>query len=116
MSGKVVHYTEVKSEEVNAEGAKDIYVRWLITDKDGAPNFAMRLFEIKPMGNSPNHMHPYEHEMFFLEGEGKVIIGDKGYKVSQGYAVYIPPNIRHTVINIGNKTLKFLCLIPIKNN
>ena len=30
----------------------------MITEKDGAPNFAMRLFEIEPSGHTPKHTMP----------------------------------------------------------
>lgn len=110
---KVVHYTKIEKEEVKSEGAMGIHVRWLISDKDGAPNFAMRLFEINPKGNSPKHQHAYEHEIFILEGNGKVVINEKEYEISQGYVVFIPPNAKHTIINTGDKPLKFICLIPI---
>ena len=50
---KHVHYTDIELIEPSEEGIKDLKVRWLISDKDGAKNFAMRLFEIKPGGYSP---------------------------------------------------------------
>lgn len=111
---KITHYSEIPIEEVSESGAKNVYVRWLISKKDGAPNFAMRLFEIKVNGNTPLHTHPWEHEVFLLEGEAKIIVEDKEYYVKEGYIAYIPPNVKHSFINIGNKTLKFLCMIPIK--
>ena len=49
---KVVDYKEVKAEAVDFEDVKDVKVRWLISDKDKAPNFAMRLFEVGPGGYS----------------------------------------------------------------
>jgi len=111
---KVVHYLDVEAEEVKVEGAKNTRIRWLISDKDGAPNFAMRMFEVDINGCTPLHNHPWEHEIFILNGEAKVKIGDKEYMVKSGYALFIPPNIEHTIINIGNSTLRFLCFIPIK--
>jgi quercetin dioxygenase-like cupin family protein len=57
------------------EGALKVKVRWLITKEIGAENFAMRLFEIEPGGYTPLHSHPWEHEVFILEGEG-VVIGE----------------------------------------
>ncbi|MEM3553827.1 MAG: cupin, partial [Candidatus Bathyarchaeia archaeon] len=70
---KVFHYSEVKPEEAIEEGASKLKVRWLITREIGAPNFAMRLFEMEPGGHSPLHTHPWEHEVFILEGEGVVV-------------------------------------------
>ena len=45
---KIIDYKEVIAEVANMEGAKGVKVRWLISDKDKAPNFAMRLFEVEP--------------------------------------------------------------------
>ena len=114
MKEKVVHYTEVKLEKVVGEDTSKTSVRWLISDKDEAPTFAIRLFTIEQGGNSPYHKHSWEHEIFILEGEGEIIIGEKSYHISPGYVVFIPPNIKHTIRNHAPKTLKFLCLIPIK--
>lgn len=109
---KVFHYTEVKSEEAKEEGASKLKVRWLIAKETGAPNFAMRLFEMAPGGHSPLHSHPWEHEVFVLEGEG-VIVGDEGEKrFKAGYVVFVPPGERHQFRNDGDKPLKFLCLVP----
>ncbi len=73
---KTFHYGKVQSQEAN-EGASKLRVRWLITKEMGAPNFAMRLFEMEPGGFSPLHSHDWEHEVFVLEGEGTVV-SDKG--------------------------------------
>lgn len=69
---KHVHYTEVELEEPSEKGLKDIRVRRLISKKDGAENFAMRLFEIQPGGYSPLHQQDREHEVFILEGNGVI--------------------------------------------
>ena len=111
---KHVHYTEVDLEESDEEGIKDLKVRWLISKKDGAEKFAMRLFEIQPGGYSPLHQHDWEHEVFILEGNGvtKDKINEKPFK--QGDVLFVPPMEWHQFVNSGEKPLKFLCLIPSK--
>lgn len=111
---KVVDYKEVKAEPVNFEDVKDVKVRWLISGKDKAPNFAMRLFEVGPGGYSPLHTHNWEHEVFILEGEGVTNDGEKEFKIKSGTVVYVAPEEKHQFKNTGSETLKFLCLIPIK--
>ena len=69
---KIFHYQDVEAKDAE-EGALKLRVRWLITKEMGASNFAMRLFEMKPGGYSPFHSHPWEHEVFVLEGEGLVV-------------------------------------------
>jgi len=109
---KVLHYKDVKAEEAKEEGASKLKVRWLITKEVGAPNFAMRLFEVEPGGYSPLHSHPWKHEVFILEGEGTIVSEDEEKKVSAGDAILVLPNELHQFKNNGKKTLKFLCLVP----
>jgi quercetin dioxygenase-like cupin family protein len=109
---KIFHYKDVKAKDAD-EGASKLKVRWLITEEIGAENFAMRLFEMEPGGYSPFHSHPWEHEVFILEGEGLVVGEGRERKFKSGNAIFIPPNEKHQFKNNGKKTLKFLCLVPI---
>lgn len=95
-------------------GAIKTKVRWLITKEMGAKNFAMRLFEMEPSGYSHLHTHPWEHEVFILEGEGEVFDGKNGHHFASGGVVFIPPSELHQFRNKGTAILKFLCLIPYK--
>ena len=108
---KVFPYTDVEAKAAD-EGASKLKVRWLITKDIGAPNFAMRLFEMEPEGYSPLHTHDWEHEVFILEGEGTVFGKEGEKKFKPGDAVFVPPNEKHQFRNTGNKLLKFLCLVP----
>jgi quercetin dioxygenase-like cupin family protein len=113
---KHVHYTEVDLEHPQEDGVKNMKVRWLISKKDGAQNFAMRLFEVKPGGNSPMHQHDWEHEVFILEGNGFVKDQTKEEPLNPGDILFIKPMEWHQIINRGSGTLRFLCLIPYKKN
>jgi quercetin dioxygenase-like cupin family protein len=108
---KIFSYRDVEAKEAE-EGASKLKVRWLITKEMGAPNFAMRLFEMEPSGNSPLHTHSWEHEVFILEGEGVVVGEDKERKFKAGDAVFVAPNEKHQFRNNSTKTLKFLCIVP----
>jgi len=111
---KAIHYSNVRSEEVKEEGSKGITVRRLITRDDGAKNFAMRLFEVEPEGQTPLHSHDWEHEVFILDGKGLVMCGELEVAVTHGYVVFIPPNVKHCFRNLGEEKLSFICLIPHK--
>ncbi len=106
------NYETIEATDVTETGALDVKVRWLISKDLGAPNFAMRLFEVAKGGFSPLHTHPWEHEVFVLEGEGVVFDGKKTTPFRPCDVVYVPPDEWHQFKNTGNKTLKFLCLIP----
>ena len=112
----IKNYRNVEPEP-EMHGARGVSVRWLITKKMGAPNFAMRLFEIDEDGSSPNHKHPWEHEVFILDGEGEVISPEGKHEIKSGDAILISSNESHQIINTGDKPLRFLCIIPhIDNN
>ncbi len=112
---KHINYKDVKAERVE-EGAKDTTIRWLITSKDGANHFAMREFEIKSKGYTPLHKHDWEHEVFILEGKGIVISNGKEERFKKGDVFFIPSMEEHQFKNTGKKMLKFLCLIPYKED
>ena len=108
---KIFNYKTVpaKTADCCAENTK---VRWLITKEIGAQNFAMRLFEMTAGGSSPLHKHPYEHEIFVLEGEGSLFDGEKAASFGAGDVIFVPANEMHQFKNRGEKPLRFLCLIP----
>ncbi len=109
---KVVSTSAVPLQDVHMEGTKNCQVRWLLSRTDGAPNFAMRLFEIQPGGHTPLHNHPYEHEIFVLEGEGEVMEGENPRRIKSGDVVLVESDDIHQFRNTGSTTMKFLCLIP----
>ena len=111
---KVVHYSKIDAKDVDEKDAGGVKVRWLISKPDGADNFAMRLFDIRPNGHSSFHLHDWEHEVFVLEGKGIVRLENSEKEIRKGYVVFIPPNTKHSFINKGDKKLRFLCIIPNK--
>ena len=94
----------------------DVFVRWLIDENDGASNFAMRRFEIKPGGKVPLHNHSQDHEIYILAGKG-LFFNDRQQEEEAfpGDVIYIPPNEIHGITNTGSEDLVFLCLIPYLN-
>lgn len=109
---KLVNYENVEKNKVEMEGANGCEMRQLVTNSDGAPNFSMRQFEVEPGGNTPLHSHPYEHEVFVLEGNGIVREGDVEHPISKGDVIYVAPDDVHQFKNVGDSPLKFLCLVP----
>ena len=72
---KVCHFDQVERKPVHMPDTVGCHVRWLVDETDGAPNFAMRQFDVAPGGYTPRHSHPYEHEVYVLEGTGEVYEG-----------------------------------------
>jgi quercetin dioxygenase-like cupin family protein len=107
---KVVNFLDV--EEKTEKGTSGVTVRWAITDEDGAPNFAMRIFDVQPGASTPFHAHSWEHEVFVLAGSGAVRSVDDEFSLREGDVVFVPPEEKHQFINQGSDTLRFVCSIP----
>jgi len=103
--------------QVPAQAVQEgIDLRWLIAEKENAPNFAMRLVTIHPGGVFAPHHHPYEHEIYVLEGTGVVTNPDGDVGVMQpGVFVLVPPDEIHGYRNTGDQPLKFICMIPLQD-
>jgi quercetin dioxygenase-like cupin family protein len=93
-------------------GATGCSYRVAVSRLDGAPNFAMRVFEVATGGNTPLHQHPYEHEVFIIEGAGTVWRDGTEVALNPGNILFVPADERHQFKNTGSGPLKFICLIP----
>ena len=100
---KVKAVKEVEPEKMG-EGA---HIRWVISEKDGAENFFMRVIEVEAGSQGPAlHDHPYEHEMYILDGQGFVVGEKSETPFRSGDVVFIPPNEKHQLKFQGG--LKFI--------
>ncbi len=87
--------------------------RVVFAQKEGAPNFAMRIFDLPPGCGSSGHAHDFEHQVLVLQGQG-VLTGPTGETpFAVGSALFIPPNERHQLRNTGDETLRFVCVVPL---
>jgi len=109
---KIEKSSNIRKTPVKAEGAKGVAVRWLISQKDGAENFAMRMFELQSGGHTPLHTHPYEHEVFVIEGQGVFVYEGKEHQFDAEYVIFVPPDKEHQFKNTGDSVLRMLCIIP----
>ncbi|MDY7039355.1 MAG: cupin domain-containing protein [Chloroflexota bacterium] len=106
----VKDYREVEAQAV--EGVPGVTVRWVITEDDGAPYFAMRVFDVQPGHATPYHAHWFEHEVFVLAGQGKLRSEDGEYPLQAGSVVFAPGDEVHQFVNTGDEVFRFICLIP----
>ncbi|UCB52490.1 MAG: cupin domain-containing protein [Candidatus Zixiibacteriota bacterium] len=109
---KITNFRAVEAREVDEPGAKGVKVRWLISEKDGAPNFAMRLFEMEPGGHTPYHKHEWEHEVFVLKGKGDLVTEGNISPLNEGDALLVPADENHQFKNTSEEAFIFLCMIP----
>jgi quercetin dioxygenase-like cupin family protein len=103
--GEDISYEPVAAAEGLSKGV-------LLDESDGAPNFAMRRFELEPGAEVPRHTNAVEHEQYVLAGEYVVGIGDEERVVSPGDALLIPAGVEHWYRNEGGEPGAFLCAVP----
>ncbi|MEK7814454.1 MAG: cupin domain-containing protein [Chloroflexota bacterium] len=63
------------------------------------PTCTMSLSVIEPGKTSSHHIHPWEHEVYILEGSGVLTCDGKEYPVKEGDAMFIPGNVDHYTLN-----------------
>ena len=109
---KIEKSSNIAKKHVALDGAKDTDIRVLISKSDGASNFVMRMFEIKPGGHTPLHSHPHEHEVFVLEGNGVFVYDSIEHHIGPEHVILVPGFKEHQFKNTGHSLMRFLCLIP----
>jgi len=106
---KVHNYLETEA----IEDAPGVLRRVVVGADDGAPRFAMRVFEIGSGSSTPFHSHWWEHEVFVLSGRG-MVKGEGGEKtIAEGTVVFVEPDEEHCFTNTGSDLLRLICVIPL---
>ena len=95
------------------DGVKGVTMRMMVGRADGAPNFAMRHFTVEPGGHTPRHSHNYEHEIFVVEGAGRIEQDGQFQDLRAGDVVFVKPNSTHQFTNPTSSPMRFLCLVPV---
>ena len=106
---KVSHYLDAKP----IPELPGVVKREVITDKDGAPHFCMRVFDVEPGSSTPYHSHQWEHEMFVLSGNGAAVSEEGETPIARESVVFVPPNEKHCFANKGDEVLRMICVIPL---
>jgi len=67
--------------------------------------------ELDPGKTSYPHSLKTSEIYFILEGRGEMHIDSESHILEAGDTVYIPPNAKQYISNIGDITLKFICIV-----
>jgi len=108
---KVIRTDQEPAEPVTLEGASNVSVRVLIGPGDGAPNFAMRLFEIRPGGHTMRHAHSFEHEIIVHSGSGSLWTPEREWPLQVGTVALVPPGQEHQ-FRAGSDGMSMFCMVP----
>jgi quercetin dioxygenase-like cupin family protein len=111
---KIISIDQVEKKKVQMEGAADVWKQLPLGSMDGAPVYSLRVFTVEPGGNTPYHIHPYEHMNFVIEGHG-VLVNENGEQqpLKAGDFALVYPNERHQYRNNSpDKLFRMICGVP----
>ena len=111
---KIISLDQVKKNRVEMEGAVGAWKQIPLSKEDGAPVYAYRVFTIEPGGNTPYHLHNYEHMNFIIEGEGYLLneAGERK-KLKAGDFAMVLPDEKHQYVNVlPDKPFVMICGVP----
>lgn len=100
-------------------GAPEAYVRehtyafrrmfpWAETQT--STDFGAGWVVIEPGGATPAESHNEEESFIFVAGHGRLVRDDGEIEVKKGDVVYLEPFATHSVHNVGESPLEFLCI------
>lgn len=75
-----------------------------------AVNQSLAEATLPPGAATVPHRHPRTEEFYYIQqGIGRMMVGTEYRKVGPGDGILIPPGTRHTIQNVGQEPLVFLC-------
>lgn len=87
---------------------------WLIGKAENAQNFAIRYYNVSVGSSTREESHAHDHGIVILHGKALVTLEDEEHKAGTGDVIYISPNTKHQLKNIGTENLGFICVIPAR--
>jgi len=91
-------------------GRLPILTSWMLISPQNSStqNISVQISEIPIGSEQPVHDHDPEQCYYVIKGRGLMIIEEETRELTAGEAVYIPPNKKHGIKNIGNDVLEYL--------
>ena len=85
----------------------------LVGIDDNPPTCTMTYSEIQDGKTSTHHIHPWEHEVYIIEGAGTLVCDGKEYTVSGGDGVLVPPDTFHQWRNTSQQPMTRVTFNPL---
>ncbi len=101
-----------RAEEINwieAPGHYSAFSKLLINEQTGSKYFDFRVSSYQPKGYCDTHSHEHAENIYYiLKGNGIVELDGKRHLVVPGTFIFIPPKVKHAIINTGFEDLIFI--------
>ena len=111
---KITNLDEVTKVQVDMEGAKNVKKQVPISESDGSPLFAFRVFTVEPDGHTPYHQHPFEHINYVIEGNGALVTenGEELAMKTGDFALVLPDEVHQFKNTVSDKPFIIICAVP----
>ena len=107
MEAKVFQAEEV--DWVEAPGHFSAFSKLLVNESHGSKFFDFRVSSYQPKGYCAAHVHETAENIYYvLKGKGIVELDSVRHLVSAGSVIFIPPGVKHAIINTGFEDLIFI--------
>jgi len=111
---KIISLKDVKKTKVKMEGACGATKQVPLSVSDGVPVYSYRVFTLDGGGNTPYHIHNYEHMNYVIEGEG-YLVNENGERqhIKKGDFALVLPNEKHQYRNASEENdFVMICGVP----
>lgn len=108
----VGHMNDITVKQIESNQVKGTSIRVLVSPKEGWDGYVMRVLDVEKDGFTLKHSHAWPHINYVIEGQGELMIDGVLHPLKPGSYAYVPGNTLHQFRNVGEKTLKFICIVP----
>jgi len=110
MEAKVFRSEEI--EWIEAPGHFSAFSKLLINpDNSGTKYFDFRISSYQPKGYCEPHSHKHAENIYYiLKGKGIVELNGSRKLVEPHMVIFIPPKVKHSIINTGYEDLIFIVI------
>ncbi len=107
MEAKIFRAEEVDWDE--APGHFSAFSKYLVNESHGSRYFDFRISSYQPKGYCAAHVHEVAENIYYiLKGTGVVELDGQRHLASTGPVIFIPPGVKHAIINTGFEDLIFI--------
>lgn len=105
----IIKYNEIEEKVMpNFKGGEKVFNVKMFTDE----NNKIMQARLEPGASIGLHTHTENSEIIFvLDGKGKVLYNGESFAINKGDVHYCPMGNEHSLINDGDKDLKFFAVV-----
>ena len=112
----VKNIKDIERMEVSGEGINDVVKQVPVGPDQGWEDHILRVFTVRPGGNTPRHSHDWEHVNYVISGKGTLEIEGTKHQLETGHFAVVPPNKVHQYANTGDRDFVMICIVPAKGD